>query len=310
MPQIKGVYLPNKICSICIATYKREILLQKLLDSIVEQRMPNNICLQVIIIDNDELESAKKVFLKMNNSSNIKFEYDIQPIKNISLARNAGVKKSTGEYILFVDDDGYSETSWVKSLLGCLEEFNADAVFGAVIPYYEQGTPSWIVDGGYFERPIEPRGEKSRYTRTGNCIIKSKLLKSIDGPFDQTYGLTGGEDVNLFGKFLDKGANFISCPEAIIYDYVSKERANLKWLIRRSFRTGNTYTKRIIESSKFKMLTKIFLSVKAILYCILSLICFLIFIPVKIKRIYWLLKFFGNIGHISAVLKINYEEYS
>lgn len=299
-----------KICSICIATYKREILLKKLLDSLSEQILPDNINLQVIIIDNDDLGSAKKVFLRMNNSERIKFEYGIQPIKNISLTRNAGVVKSIGEYILFIDDDGYAEVNWVKYLLECLEEYNADAVFGAVIPYYEQGTPSWIVGGGYFERPIEPRGEKSRFTRTGNCIINSILVKTIDGPFDQDYGLTGGEDVNLFGKLLDKGANFISCPEAIIYDYVPKERANLKWLIRRSFRTGNTYTKRVIESSKFKMITKIFLSLKAIVYCILSLVCFLIFMTIKIKRIYWLLKFWGNVGHISAVLKINYEEYS
>jgi succinoglycan biosynthesis protein ExoM len=297
------------LCSVCIATYKRPQLLRKLIESLINQNTTNEILLQVIVVDNDKNLSAQSILKSFTNTNKITFEYYSQPIKNISLTRNKAVSEAKGDFILFIDDDGFADVNWVNYLMECIKEFNADAVFGSVIPYYDPGTPSWIIDGGYFTRPIEARGEKSRFTRTGNCIVKSELLKSIDGPFDPGYGLTGGEDVNLFGRLSENGAAYIFCPEAIVYDYVPKERSNLKWLTRRYFRTGLTYTERIINRSRQKHLKKIYELFKGMVFLMISTVLTIIYLPIKHKCIYWYLKIISNIGHIAAVFGFKYEEY-
>ncbi|MCZ6703705.1 MAG: glycosyltransferase [Ignavibacteria bacterium] len=47
--------------SICIATYKRPELLEKLLDSLSNQKLPESVILEFIIVDNDKSGSAKEV---------------------------------------------------------------------------------------------------------------------------------------------------------------------------------------------------------------------------------------------------------
>ena len=108
------------ICSVCIATYKRSQLLRKLLDSIVSQYLPDNIKLQVIVVDNDMENSAEHIVKEYENRENISFEYFVQPEKNISLTRNVAVKNSKGEFLLFIDDDEEAEKAGLPIILGLL----------------------------------------------------------------------------------------------------------------------------------------------------------------------------------------------
>ena len=47
--------------SICIATYQRPEILEKLLESLSKQKLPESVEIEVIIVDNDKSESAKEV---------------------------------------------------------------------------------------------------------------------------------------------------------------------------------------------------------------------------------------------------------
>lgn len=296
-------------CSICIATYKRPELLKKLLESLLTQNLPDDVNVEVIVVDNDVNETAKNICNEFMNNNTLNIHYSVQPEKNISLTRNQAVKNSTGEYILFIDDDGYADDNWILELLKCLKTFNADAVFGTVIPYFEEGIPDWIEESHFFKRTIQTSGETSKFTRTGNCLIKSNLIKSVEGPFDPDYGLTGGEDGILFGRLAIKGAKFVFCSEAIVHDYVPKERANLKYLTKRTFRIGITHTKRMIISSKFKLITRFYLFIKGVLYSLISILLFLFCSPIKLWRSHWYLKIISNLGRIAGVFNLQYQIY-
>jgi len=244
------------MCSVCVATYKRSHLLRKLLDSILSQNLPYNIELQVIVVDNDVEKSAEHVIKEYENRENISFVYFVQPEKNISLTRNVAVKNSKGDYLLFIDDDEEAEKNWVSNHIRALTQYNADAVFGPVFPLFHNRTPEWIREGDFFTRPNPPTGTRVVFARTGNCIIKTELIKSEPGPFDPSYGITGGEDSHLFARLKNKGANFISCKEAIVSEFIPPERTTVKWLLKRSFQTGNISTRRMIENSKNKLINK------------------------------------------------------
>lgn len=297
------------ICSVCIATYKRSQLLRKLLDSILGQNLPDNIKLQVIVVDNDMAKSAEHILKEYENRDNIAFEYFVQPEKNISLTRNVAVDNSKGEYLLFIDDDEEADKNWIIKHLEAITKYGADGVFGIVLPDYHAKTPKWVRNSDYFNRNIPITGEKATYLGTGNCIVKSSLIKNELGPFDLDYGITGGEDTHLFTRLEKKGAKFISSLEAIASEFIPPERTTMRWLIKKSFQTGNTATRRMIENANNKLLRKVELFFRAIVFETISLILIIVHLPSKKLTAKWLMKFASNAGHIIAVIGFNYKGY-
>lgn len=296
-------------CSICIATYKRKQLLRNLLDSIFVQNLPLNVKVQVLVVDNDIEKSAEVIINEFKSNDKIWLEYYNQPQKNISLTRNVAVKNSQGEYLLFIDDDETADLNWIREHLKAIEIFDADGAIGQVIPKFPDNTPEWIKNNNYFKRYSPPTGEPAQFLATNNCIIKADLLRERPEPFNPAYGLTGGEDTFLFHGLKKTGAKFISCKEAIVTDFIPPDRVGVKWLIKKSFQTGNTATRRMIELAERKGIKRISLLLKSVIYLILSILFFIISFPFVEFRVKWLLKIFSNLGHITASFGFHFLGY-
>ncbi|MEP0859801.1 MAG: glycosyltransferase family 2 protein [Ignavibacterium sp.] len=299
-----------EIISVCITTFKRQSLLKKCIISLLTQNTPPGYLLEIIIVDNDRNASARQVVQKiMQKYKKANIKYFVEPEKNISLARNKCVENASGKFLLFIDDDEYADIFLIQNFIKCFKNFNADGIFGAVISYYDENVPPWVIKGEFFDRIIQETGDKPKFLRTGNCFIKKQLLQQFEGPFDPQYGLTGGEDINLFSKLQQKGANFIFCAEAIVYDFVPKDRACLNWLIKRTYRTGLTFTSNRIKNSRYKMFSFIWQILKSTTYLFISSLLTVLNLFPKEKRIFWFLKIISNVGHIAGALGFKYYEY-
>ena len=297
-------------CSVCINTYKRPFLLKKLLESINVQVVDDDIQIEIIVVDNDPEKQGEPIIAQSVNSLRYPIYYFTQPEKNISLTRNKAVNNASGDYILFIDDDEYADPLWIINLVKCIKQYDADAAFGKLVPYFNKISPGWVEKWDLFSRPCSKTGEYPKFTYTGNCIVKTEVIKMIEGPFNPEYGLTGGEDTFLFGILHQQGFKLVSCQEAIAYDYFPPERTTIKWLLKRSFRTGNTYARRKIKFSKYKFRTKVFLSIKVLISFIFYI--FLLSITFFIPKycIFWLIKILSKIGHFSALINYYPEEYN
>jgi succinoglycan biosynthesis protein ExoM len=248
--KIKSIPQVNResriLCSVCIATYKRPQLLENLLRSLINQLLPDTVDIEIIVVDNDINKSAEIVVRRFQHASHFHFFYFHQPVKNISMTRNVGVKKSSGEYILFIDDDEVASTRWVSHLLNTLKIYNADGVFGKVEPEFNPQTPKWMQHGEFFFHPVLATGDRARIKYTTNCIIKASLLRKLQQPFDPRYGLTGGEDVDLFDRLEEQGASFVYSVEALTWEYLPPTRTRLSYLFLRSLSMGYGHTLRMI----------------------------------------------------------------
>ena len=298
------------ICSICIATYKRPELLKKLLEGLSNQVIPEDIEVEIIVVDNDSSGSAKNIVEQVVSALSMKIKYFIQPEKNISLTRNLAVENSNGELILFIDDDEIADKNWVKCLIQCVQKYNADGAFGTVKSYFDNDIPKWLRKSFIYNRKSFKSGTVANYTRTGNCIVKSSILRKISGPFDPGYGISGGGDTNLFGKLKKRGAKFVNCNEAITYEYVPRERTTIKWQIKRALRIGNNYTRRSIELANEKRFQKrLSHFFKSSLFFMVCTTLFVITVPVRRIAFHWLLKASSNLGKITAVFNFSINEY-
>lgn len=297
------------ICSICIATYRRESLLSTLLESLFSQDLSDEFFLEIIVVDNDFRQSAEPVVAKYQPSKNAFVKYFVQTEKNISLTRNMAVKNATGEFVLFIDDDEYACPQWVRVLLSTLVELNVDGVFGAKSPIFNETTPKWMMSSELFYGSLAKTGSPGpKYT--SNCIIKSSILSKVEGPFDPKYGITGGEDTHLFDRLEALGARFVFCREAMVYEFLPTNRTTVSYLFFKGLRGGNSHTRRLIEfSGSWHLFVRLFMASKGLFYGGVSLLVMVLMFPSKLYRVLWLKRLASNVGRVLAAFGLAYQGY-
>lgn len=94
--------------SVALCTYKRNLLLQKNLKFLLQQKTSKTF--EIIVVDNDYSASARDAvehFRIEAQNYNIQLRYFVQPEQGISSARNLSVEMSLGKYLAFIDDDEY-----------------------------------------------------------------------------------------------------------------------------------------------------------------------------------------------------------
>ncbi len=147
----------NRI-SVIIPTYNRASLIERALQSVLDQSYPD---LEVIIVDDCSSDNTEEVVTGLNDDR-IKF---IKHTKNrgANAARNTGIKAASGEFIAFQDSDD----EWMPGKLAKqIEAFkHAPADTGVVY------TAFWRMEGK--EKSYTP----SRDVLTTNGFLLEELLK-------------------------------------------------------------------------------------------------------------------------------------
>ena len=286
----------NHIC-VCICTYKRQELLEKLLLSLEKQETENLFNYSVVVVDNDKFESARQTVQSDTQQSKIAVTYVVEPEQNIALARNRGVENATGDFIAFIDDDEFPEQDWLLNLYKAFLLFHADGVLGPVKPYFEADPPSWVIRGKLCERESFRSGEaitKPKYTRTGNVLLDRKLFADKKSLFNPLLGKSGGEDIDFFRRMMREGKAFVWCDEAIVNEIVPAERLERAYFLKRALLQG------VVSSRNLSLLS---------LATIKSLIAFIIYtgaLPVLLLVrhdifMQYLIKDCNHIGRILAL---------
>ncbi|MCB9058442.1 MAG: glycosyltransferase family 2 protein [Calditrichae bacterium] len=290
------------LCSVCINTFRRPQLLTILLESLVNQHVPEYLSFEIIVVDNEPEPKNRSIVEKYSNEK-IKVHYLHECTKNISLARNMAVKNAKGDYIFFIDDDEIACSHWIFYLYDTLVKYRVDAVFGRIIPYFDENAPEWVKNAYIFYRAQNKTGTKTTYGRTGNAIVKKEWLNKVEGPFDENFGLTGGEDTNLFSKLNKLGAKYVECFEGFVREYVPPERTEIRWMLNRAKRMGMIFVRRSVSNSNYPSLIILKIFGKSIILFLFSIVCLTIFYPVKKYRLFWLLKISSYYGHFESIFK-------
>ncbi|MBQ8317529.1 MAG: glycosyltransferase [Lachnospiraceae bacterium] len=108
--------------SIIVAIYKSEKFLRKLLDSIMEQTYDN---LEVILVDDGSPDLSGQICDEYV-ARDSRFNVIHQDNAGTCSARNAGIEKVTGEYLLIIDGDDWLEKDYVEYLLNLAVTTNSD----------------------------------------------------------------------------------------------------------------------------------------------------------------------------------------
>src|SRR5262245_37392378 len=102
--------------TVCICTYKRPLLLKRLLNDVGRQDTGGMFTISIVVVDNDRAETAKPVVQEFATASTVPVNYFVEPQQNIALARNRAVLNAKGDFIACVDDDEFPIEGWLRNL--------------------------------------------------------------------------------------------------------------------------------------------------------------------------------------------------
>lgn len=290
--------MTKKSLDICVCTFRR-LHVADTIQSLLDMDHPNDLTVRILVIDNDDSDSAQSTIEPFLNGHEIAVKYIHAPGRNISIARNAGLISSNADYLAFIDDDETAESGWLSGLWKTIGSSNSDVVFGDVKSVFPANTPDWIKELN-LHAPSTPR--RNGKVETGSA--RSVLMKWNGTPwfeerFDIGRGKSGGEDTDFFFRIGQLGAKMETSETSLALEPVASDRNNLRWLIQRRFRSGQSHA-----STTLGAMGKIVLSAKAIVKALFCLPFICVNFGSSYKWRYWFLRGVFHSGVVAGCFNV------
>lgn len=230
---------PLRRITIAVCMFGRMTILETL-TSLAALRVPDGLEIEVIVADNNALPSARGAVLNHAAAISLPVHYVHAPAGNISIARNRCLEEVRGEWLAFIDDDEQVTPDWLAHAWTVAQD-GVDVVLGPVRAVYDRdNTPDWMVAGDFHSTGMLPRDPPDK-GYSGNVLLRLAPVRQAKLRFDPKLGQIGGEDTDFFRQLHRTGARFAFARGAEATEPVPADRASLRWLCRRRFRTGQIH---------------------------------------------------------------------
>lgn len=231
---------------VAVLTYKRPETLEKLLEAYASMSKPQNVHLQLLIIDNDQQGSAEPVIDRWRDRVD-DLLYVVESRRGIPVARNRALDEAMSrqaDALCFIDDDEYPDSRWIMDLLACWKKSGANLLGGpVVVAPAPKGASTWqkMINASLASRQERKnRGvEKAvaangRYTIvTNNWLCDLKWLAKSAVRFDESLLVTGGSDTAFFRAVRAAHCVTAWCPKAVVFETMGLERLSMTYQFKR-----------------------------------------------------------------------------
>lgn len=228
------------LITVCVCTYKRASVVDTLA-SIAAQILPPGWRTEIVVVDNDEAGSAERSVRDWCARNHVPVRYAVQPARNIAMTRNRTLDLARGDWLAFIDDDERANPTWLDHLIQTAGQYEADAVIGRVVAIYPPSAPAWARRADPLSRDWGATGARLTTGSTANALLRAELVRQTGIRFDESRGLTGGEDTDFFGRLHAAGARIVVCAEAVVAETIPPGRLQSDYLRSRAVRSGQNY---------------------------------------------------------------------
>jgi glycosyltransferase involved in cell wall biosynthesis len=251
----------SETISVCICTYRRNELLERLLRNMAIQRTNGRFEYAVIVVDNDVGGRARETVERLQQELGLRVTYTVEPDRCIAAARNHALRLATGDFVAIMDDDEFPAVDWLSRLHDGIQTFAADGVLGPVYPVFHGPVPSWLVKSRLCESPVHRTGTLLHWSQTftNNVLIRRDVFERHGIAFDLRFR-TGGSDQEFFRQAMLLGCRFVAIAEAPVYEVIPPSRWTHKCWVKRAVVNGFNARKYARELSPAK---QAFLTAKA-----------------------------------------------
>jgi glycosyltransferase involved in cell wall biosynthesis len=200
----------------------------------------------ILVIDHnaDLLNRARSAFPSVIVIENLESQ-------GLSGARNTGVAKSSGDVVVFLDDDALPDRDWLESMLDPYTDERTLGVGGFVEPWWQGECPTWFPEEFGWVVGCSYRGQPTTRAQIRNPIganmsFRRNVLSELGG-FDSRVGRIGTEptgceetelSIRAHQRFPDGFVIFE--PAARVRHRVTPERARFAYFMSRCWAEGRS----------------------------------------------------------------------
>lgn len=120
------------LVSVIVPAYNSEKTIQRCMESILSQTYKN---IELVIIDDCSKDDTENV-IKKQSDARIRYFKNVYN-SGVSESRNMGIKKSRGDYVMFVDADDTLRPNAVEKMLSIIREKNIEIVKCCITKIYK-----------------------------------------------------------------------------------------------------------------------------------------------------------------------------
>lgn len=226
---------------VVVATYNRQQLLTRTLESLLAAPVPSNVNRRVIVVDNNSTDSTARVVEAFRPRFAGALRYLFEPRSGRSYALNAGIEAGCGDIIAMIDDDEEVDGDYFAALQRAFGSGTLDFAGGPMLPRWGAAIPDWLppsqpgvigwIDAG--KEVIRYGSDFPGMLVGGNAVLTRRIINRV-GPYATHLGrnsthLMAGEDLEMYNRLLATGAYGLYLPDLIVYHYVPPERLTRKY---------------------------------------------------------------------------------
>jgi GT2 family glycosyltransferase len=229
--------------------------------------------------------------------------YFPHPVKNygFAYARNLSIAESTGEILVFIDDDCQIQEEWLDRLLKPFKKQSVVGVQGGVTVPEDSNAIGWTESllgfpGGGIRRIIKSAGvaQETIEVSTLNSAYRRRVVEAVGGFYGRLQW--GGEDYLLAKKACQHG-KCLFVPDALIAHRVRGTLANIwHWFVRRGQAEIGVVRSQEYAGASWGSVLKSSLTFKVLVIstlCLLLSVGFIYIIPAFFS-LYVFLQYFRN----------------
>jgi succinoglycan biosynthesis protein ExoM len=229
---------------IAVLTYRRPDDIVRAIAELLAQTARVADQVRILVIDNDPDAGARPLVEGVHPQ----VAYVHEPVPGIAAGRNRALDESTADDLLiFFDDDEAPSERWLELMLSTWRQSTPEAVVGSVVSDFEIEPDAWVTAGRFFDRRRLATGTEVGVAATNNLLLDLDFVRTHGLRFDARYGISGGSDTLFTRQLVNSGGRMVWCDEAVVIDKVPAERVSRDWVLRRAYRSGNSWSRTSLE---------------------------------------------------------------
>ncbi len=234
--------------SIVLATYKRQDILKKTLESF-SQFDCTSLEWELWVVDNAGDSATEKVVQAWAYKLPVNYLVELEVGKNNAL--NSVLDKVQGQLIVFTDDDIIVTPDWLQQLWQGAQRWPEHMVFGGrILPHWPEGFQPHdtknpfligayaIADWDHSEGEYEPKKVFGPNMTVRKKIFDDGWRFNTDIGPSQKKNYIMGSETEFVLRLFEAGHPPVYLPEALVYHQIRPEQMSSKWLLQRALRAG------------------------------------------------------------------------
>jgi len=228
--------------SFIVATMNRDKKLEECLKSIDQSVMVcSGVTIDIIVIYQNGNSPTHELIANHPNTQFLTIE-----TKGLALSRNYAISKSTGDYLVFIDDDAAIDPGFIKVLKSVIESTHTNAYCGKII---DSSSNENFTGHFSLNRNMQLRMSDYRLFMGSSHILSKNLLTRLGG-YDEMFGAgaqyPAAEETDLFFRILRNKEKVLYIPELVFMHSIENVTRKEK-VFKYSFAIGAMFAKQIFN---------------------------------------------------------------